>query len=185
MITLKNKTKNIRHLGEVDISSIKPLILALPQTMWTIETQKRANDFECFHHTEHILFKFHSLGSHKNYIEYPLWKFWEAKFLPIIKAAIKPYGYQNGVIPKVMLAKLLKGHQIDAHIDYGTRNWNCHKIHIPIQTAESVLFEVDNKKYHLAEGNVYEVNNVVRHAVYNPSNIDRIHLIFEYYDDND
>lgn len=178
------KTTSVRHLGKVDISSIKSDILALPQGMWEYETKKRENDFNCFHSTEHILFRFHHpTPDHTKFISKPLWNIWEQRLMPLIDEAVAPYNYSNGVIPKAMLAKLLPKSQIDRHVDRGRRNHHCHKIHIPIQTDEKVQFFIDDKPYALLEGQAYEVNNVIHHHVINDSEQSRIHFIFEYFDD--
>jgi len=53
---------------------------------------------------------------------------------------------------------------------------------VPLQTNEGVTFFVDGVGYRLEEGEAVEVNNMGLHAVENRGDIDRIHLIFEYYD---
>ena len=45
-------------------------------------------------------------------------------------------------------------------------------------------FLIGERVYHLPEGRAVEVNNLGRHAVRNDGATDRIHLIFEYYDDD-
>lgn len=176
------KTQTIRELCDLDISELKNIVSNIPQEIWDNETRNRENDFPCFHHTQHILFRMHTdKDDHTKYKDKPLWNLWKSKFMPLIEEAIKPYGYESGVVPKAMLAKLLPGYKIDRHIDAGPRNVHCHKIHIPIQTNSDILFFVKDTGYYLEEGKAYEVNNIVHHHVENNSEIERIHFIFEYY----
>ena len=177
-----NKTKTVRILGEVNVQAITELVLGLPDGLWEYETKNRNNDFKCFHSTEHIILKFHkSITDPSQFMTKPLWGIWEDKLMPLIKTAVKPYEYEKGVIPKAMFAKLLAKSKIDSHIDSGERNRYCHKIHIPIQTDPDVLFYVGNQPYELKVGYAYEVNNIVPHHVINNSSKDRIHFIFEYF----
>ncbi len=53
---------------------------------------------------------------------------------------------------------------------------------MPLLTNPQVGFRIDDKIYHLPEGEAIEVNNLGIHAVRNDGTTDRIHLIFEYYD---
>ncbi len=93
------------------------------------------------------------------------------------------YDYSHPAYPKVMLARLAAGYSIDRHKDVARSNLYTHKIHIPLVTNPQVKFMVDNSVHFLMEGKAYEVNNIVSHAVDNSGKIDRIHFIFEVFDD--
>lgn len=176
-----NKTTNIRELGEVDISKLKQLVLSLSEVVWDKETESRENDFDCFHHTQHIIFRFPNQLNDRTIVhDNPIWNVWKPFLMPILEKAIEPYGYRNGEIKAVMLARLKAGYGIDKHIDGSMSYYFLHKIHIPIQTNEKALFYIEPNTYHLKEGMAYEVNNIVPHAVENQGEEDRIHLIFEY-----
>lgn len=170
-------------LGPVDITELKQIVLDIPEVIWNIETKKRENDFWCFTGTKHIIFKFQTgIEDPNNYKEKPLWSIWQSKLLPLMQKAVEPYEYKDGLFPKVMLAKLQPHCRINAHIDANLRNRRLHKIHIPLQTNQKVVFMVKEKSYFLEEGYAYEVNNIVKHQAINNSNKARIHLIFEYFD---
>ena len=176
-----NKTKSIRELGMVDIEKLKQLITSLSETVWEKETKNRENDFECFHHTQHIIFRFpNQLTDRRIVHDNPIWNVWKPFLLPILEKAVEPYDYENGQIKAVMLARLKAGYGIDKHIDGSMSYYFLHKIHIPIQTNDKALFYIEPDTYHLKEGIAYEVNNIVPHAVENLGDEDRIHLIFEY-----
>lgn len=42
---------------------------------------------------------------------------------------------------------------------------------------------IDGVDYHLEEGCAFEVNNVIRHRVRYDGNTDRMHFMFEFFDD--
>lgn len=178
---LANKTKSIRELGQVDISKLKDWVGKLSEAVWLKETRTRENDFACFHHTQHIIFRFpDDLRDRTIVHDNPIWKIWKPVLKPILTKAVEAYGYQKGHIKAVMLAKLKAGYGIDAHTDGSPSYYFLHKIHIPIQTNEKVDFYIKPNHYHLKEGIAYEVNNIAPHSVTNAGETDRIHLIFEY-----
>jgi len=180
-----NKTKSIRELGRVDISQLKYTIAKISDKVWLQETATRENNFDCFHHTQHIIFRFPDDIRDRTIVHSnPIWNVWKPLLLPVINKAVEPYGYKNGSIKAVMLAKLLAGYELDRHIDGSHSYYFLHKIHIPIQTHDDVDFYIEPHTYNLKEGIAYEVNNIVSHSVNNRSDKDRIHLIFEYHNED-
>ena len=177
-----NKTQTIRELGKVDIVQVKQLIKKLGEKVWEVETAGRENEFDCFHHTQHIVFRFPDTSKERMTVhDNPSWQIWKPYLLPVIEQAVKPYQYPNGELKAVMLAKLKAGYSIDMHVDGAPQYYFLHKIHIPIQTNDHVNFHIKPNDYQLKEGVAYEVNNLLPHFVANPSDEDRIHLIFEYH----
>jgi aspartyl/asparaginyl beta-hydroxylase (cupin superfamily) len=81
-----------------------------------------------------------------------------------------------------MLARMAPGGVIKPHRDANPAAKWPHKIHVPIQTNDKVVFFVEGIGYRMPEGEAFEVNNMGVHAVENNGDSDRIHLIFEYYD---
>ena len=133
--------------------------------------------------TRHIIFRFVSnFRDWRQSYDQPLWNEWKPLLEPVLSAATAAYGYQRGGFPRVMLARMAPGGIIHPHRDENPAAKWPHKIHVPLQTNEDVTFFVDGVGYHLAEGEAVEVNNMGLHAVENRGSIDRIHLIFEYYD---
>jgi len=80
-----------------------------------------------------------------------------------------------------MLAKLPSKSEVKPHVDKSPSAQYPHKIHIPIFTNNEVFFYANGESIHMEVGQVYEVNNNQLHWAINNGNIDRIHLIFEYY----
>jgi hypothetical protein len=178
-----NKTKTMRELGPVDISSIREDILNLPPEIWEVKDHDKPNKFKELGRTEHIVFKFiREYDNHLDNFFYPIWDEWKSRLEPILETATKPYGYRDGDFSRIMLAKLPAGGKISLHIDpYKSSNYT-HKIHIPIQTNPEVEFWINRKRYHFLEGYAYEVNNKALHGGVNRGETDRINLIIEYYE---
>jgi hypothetical protein len=102
-----------------------------------------------------------------------------------MKEIVVAYAFEQPVFPKVMLARLAAGASIDRHTDGAGSNLFTHKIHLPIQTNERALMFIGGRSFHLKEGHAYEVNNLVPHGAQNLGSEDRIHLIFEVFDQRD
>ncbi|MBA3940327.1 MAG: aspartyl beta-hydroxylase [Sphingopyxis sp.] len=177
------KTTSIRRLGAVDIAALKAAVDAIPESLWQAENADKPNRFEALDATAHIVFRFISnMRDWRSDYARPLWGEWEALLAPVLAAATADYGYQNGVFPRVMLARMPAGGVIQPHRDANPAAKWPHKIHVPIRTNDQVLFRIEGQTYHIAEGEAAEVNNMGVHAVNNGGDSPRIHLIFEYYD---
>ncbi|MEH6660732.1 MAG: aspartyl/asparaginyl beta-hydroxylase domain-containing protein [Parasphingorhabdus sp.] len=173
----------VRHLNPVDIASLKAKVECLSETAWAKEDEAKPNSFPCFHHTQHILFRFIPDNQNAaNFVSYTNWPLWAPLLLPVMHAAIVPYDFVRPTFPKVMLARLLAGGHIDLHRDGAGANLFTHKIHVPLQTNAGVRFQFDNEEFHLSLGEACEVNNITRHGGRNDGGEHRIHLVFEVFD---
>lgn len=85
----------------------------------------------------------------------------------------------NGVAGLVLYVNLPAGQNILDHKDGGYYLSVVHRLHIPIITNPNVSFIIGDTKFHMEEGNLYEINNQQRHAVCNSSDMDRVHLIID------
>jgi hypothetical protein len=177
------KTTSIRRLGKIDIAGLKEAVLALPESTWQAENESKPNRFGALDATQHIIFRFVSnfIDWRQSY-ERPMWDEWKSLLDPVLSQATAAFGYQNGDFPRVMLARMAPGGVIHPHRDQNPAAKWPHKVHVPLQTNDEVIFFVDGTGYQLAEGEAVEVNNMGLHAVENRGSSDRIHLIFEYYD---
>jgi hypothetical protein len=177
------KTQTIRRLGPVDLSALRPAVLAIPEEVWNVENAGKPNRFEALDTTRHIVFRFVSnFQDWRQSYGRSLWDEWKALLEPVLREATADYGYGRGEFPRVMLARMPGGGRIQPHKDGNPAARWPHKIHVPIQTNDQVTFYVEGVGYHLAEGEAVEVNNMGVHAVTNAGSADRIHLIFEYFD---
>lgn len=177
------KTASLRPLCKVDVARLREDVLAIPEPIWDFENSGKPNDYRALDRTRHILFRFvDSTRDWRRSHDRPLWEAWRERLEPILRQAVAPYGYANGVFPRAMLARMPPGGEIKPHQDTNVAARWPHKIHIPITTNDRVAFWIDGIAYHLPAGEAFEVNNMAVHAVRNDGDSDRIHLIFEYYD---
>ena len=183
MFANPRKTQSVRQLGTVDVTSLRDAVLAIPDNVWELENSRKPNRFEALASTRHIVFRFVSnVADWRASYDRPLWRQWQPSIEPVLASATAEYGYERGAYPRIMLARMAPGGVIHPHRDGNPAAKWPHKIHVPILTNDEVTFYVDGVGYHFAEGEVVEVNNMGLHAVENRGDTDRIHLIFEYYD---
>jgi hypothetical protein len=96
---------------------------------------------------------------------------------PYIQQVMAAFGT---VVGRTRLMRLKAGCDVPAHSD-GNYAWrNRLRIHIPIITHPEVIFSsVDNIDIHRAAGDAWTFDNWREHAVYNNSDVDRIHLVID------
>lgn len=177
------KPKSVKRLTRVDIAPLLDRVTMVSETVWDAENAQKENDFECFHNTRHIIFRFIRANADPldNYAT-PPWPIWRPLLQPIMDVAVAGYGFVRPEFPKAMLARLEAGHVIDRHIDGAGSNLRTHKIHVPLISNPGAIFTVGDEDHYLEPGWAYEVNNIARHAARNEGDKDRIHFIFEVFD---
>jgi hypothetical protein len=177
----------LKDLGPVDDQLLKPLDdkLAEQPELWLTADPNKPNRFEAFKgSTLHIVFQFPiDLRSHRQSAYAPLWAEWQPVLEPLIARATVAYEYPQGRTTRIMLARLLAGQEIARHVDNSPAAAVPHKIHIPLATNAQVRFLIGDGDYFLPRGRAYEVNNRRPHEVRNRSESDRVHLIFDYFND--
>lgn len=90
----------------------------------------------------------------------------------------------NGTAVKIVLTRLHPYGSIKPHIDNGFLQ-KVHRCHIPITTNKNAKIFIDFAPYHLYEGGVFEINNVLPHHVENNSDSYRIHLAIDILGNNE
>lgn len=177
------KPARVRRLGAVEVETLRRSVARLSEKVWRQEDGAKENDFPCFHHTRHVVFRFIAGNRDPRYFySQPIWTVWQRILLPVMARAAASYGYRGPVYPKAMLARLAAGHGIDLHTDGGGSHPFTHKIHIPLETNPAAILYVDGEDFHLGSGRVFEVNNLVPHGAFNGGETDRIHLVFEVFE---
>ena len=177
------KPSHVKDLGPVDSAALAALVARVSDEVWLREDAQKENDFEVFHHTRHIVFRFiEGNRDPANFYTNPAWDVWQPQLQPVMDAAVASYGFRKPVFAKAMLARLEAGQRIDPHTDGAGSNERCHKIHVPLVTNPQALFFVDGENRHLEAGRAYEVNNIVPHGAVNGGDKDRVHFIFEVFD---
>ena len=177
---------HVREIARVSDELLAPLdaLLESSRDTFLVENAHKPNKFGDFEKsTQHIVFKFPlSLHDHRQSDYMPIWDRYEQAITPSIEAVTPYYGFSNGQTCRIMLAKLKAGKQISKHVDGMPASDVPHKIHVPLITDPEVKFWVEDEEIYLPRGAAYEVNNKLMHGGANRSDIDRIHLIFDYFD---
>ncbi|MEI9993805.1 MAG: aspartyl/asparaginyl beta-hydroxylase domain-containing protein [Rhizomicrobium sp.] len=176
------KPATFREVCAVDIGSLLDGVRGIADGEWEAENAGKANDFECFRQTRHIIARFSRGQGPESYYATDFWTRWRETLEPVMRQVAAHYDLAAPDFSKVMLARLAAGGKIDPHIDVGVSNHLTHKIHVPLITNDAVWFTVDGERFQLGVGHAYELNNVVPHAVRNDGAADRVHLIFEMFD---
>ena len=183
MLRPVRKPHSIRRLGPVDVGPLRALVARLSDKVWNRENAAKENNFPCFTHTRHIVFRFIPLDSARpSFYSMPLWTLWQRWLLPVMTQAARPYAFVAPVYPKAMLARLAAGRGIDPHEDRGGMNPLVHKIHVPLKTGPRATLTVRGTPFRLETGHAFEVNNLAPHGAFNGEDHDRIHFIFEVFE---
>lgn len=173
----------VRYLGPADSNTLRVWAERLSEKAWQQEDAVKENDFFCFVHTQHIIFRFIPGNlTPLRYYSNPAWMVWQRHLLPVMAQAAALYGYARPIFPKAVLARLAAGREIALHIDAEAANPFTHKIHLPLRTDPRALLIVDGVALHLEADHFWEVNNLVPHGAFNGGDRDRIHFIFEMYE---
>lgn len=162
----------IFKIGTVDIKVIEQEVLNLTLEQWK-EWDLRQNRYKVHSATESYPLMFSEYGEEpKTYnVGTPLWNVSQNL---IGKLEV----FYNRKVGAAVYVKLKPRTNIIPHTDGG---WfvNTHRVHIPIVTDKRILFSLDSKKFHLERGSIYELNNLVKHGVENPTDVSRVHLMVD------
>ena len=175
-----NAARGLRDLGPVDVARLSGVVQGLGEPAWNLETS-RQDTYSVHKRTRAILFRLPTGIGHR-YEDQVAWGPWRDLVMPVIRAAVRSFGYGRGDFSNAMLASLPGHSSIDEHTDEGLHFAKTHRIHVPVRTHTSVIMRIAGVPHHLEFGHAYEVDNLLPHAVDNPSDIDRVHLIFDYFD---
>jgi hypothetical protein len=85
----------------------------------------------------------------------------------------------DGVSGLVMYTKLFPKEKIKPHKDPGFYLSAVHRLHIPIYTNHECMFTIGSDTFHMEEGRLYEISNLLLHSVENNGESERIHLIVD------
>lgn len=172
--------------GAVDIAALRAQMLALPADFWTIDEEARttvAGDRPggavYFYNPRPPKVKRMALSEARTgfvsvlrYPDRPLFAELEA-----LVQAVRLH-FPDGDVLRAQLAELPPGQVIAPHRD-GNILALVHRLHVPIVTHPDVVFTIAEKDFFLETGHLYDLNNVVTHAVRNPSEVMRVHLLID------
>jgi hypothetical protein len=114
---------------------------------------------------------------------------WYEQWKDVLEPIFARTGHSPDRVIRCLFALLPPDVTIPVHHDTGFWVENCHRVHVPIITNELVDFNIgltadSMKKILLEEGDIIEFNNRCKHMVYNGWHQDRVHLIYDYIDDD-
>jgi aspartyl/asparaginyl beta-hydroxylase (cupin superfamily) len=104
------------------------------------------------------------------------------QFSPYIEKAVTSVVGKIGDVnvKQAMLTRLKAGTIIPRHRDRGPLTAKTHRIHVPVITNPSCMFNVGDESMNLEAGQIWIIDNVNRyHGVENNGENDRVHLIVD------
>lgn len=172
----------LRTLGPVNHIALKSAVCAAAPDLW-LEEQLRQQKFDVHAKTHSIIMLFAEGWPDISVTKHSGWSRFSPYALPVMQEIIRKHYSVRGTIIRAVFAKLLAGMSIDEHYDDHPTFAIGHRIHVPLVTNEAVDFVIAGQKFNLKEGIAYEVSNLDFHYVANPTDEDRIHMIFDYVED--
>jgi hypothetical protein len=185
---------NLAHdaikLGALDVSDLKAAVAAFHDTDWTADKSRQAA-FDAHASTQTLKLIADGDFRHVNPTRHALFFELEPLLAPLIAHIRARYSqtlrqkqiaaqYGDGYIVRALLTRLPPGAEIRPHIDEGESLKRCHRVHVPLLTNPASYFMVGRLKFHMPEGEIWEINNRRLHAVRNEGDTPRIHLILDY-----
>jgi hypothetical protein len=178
------------HIGDIDVSEIKKLILNLSSEQWQLDTI-RQDRYTVHADTETISLVWDEDFRHTKPSRLPALEMFSTAIRPSLakiaafyessdkwSALIKANGV--GYFIRASFVKLKAGCEIKQHQDKNFSLVHSHRIHIPIITNDDVLFNIGDLSMNILEGEIVEINNRKIHSVQNKSDKDRVHLILDW-----
>lgn len=182
---------HIKRICEIPAPLLKAVnerlraLVASDPMYWEAHDEVKPNKFGIFSQTtQHIALGFPAtMLRHRGAPQrYAAWADWEDVVQPIISLVTSRYRYERVQVNRIMLAKLLAGREIPIHVDTDPSSRIPHKVHVPLVTTRKVELVEANRWYHLSRGYAYEVNNQIPHGGANRGTVDRVHLIFDFFE---
>jgi quercetin dioxygenase-like cupin family protein len=181
---------NFFHIGNLDITELKNLVLSLTEEQWS-SFSLRQNRYEVHQHTQTIGLVYDPDFRHSHPTRLPTLQMFEAAIHPALCMAadhfeetdtgqrlIKEHGL--GYFIRASLVRLRAGCSIAEHQDKNFSLAHSHRVHLPIITNDRVRFTVGKETINMREGQLFEINNRRLHSVHNDGTEDRVHLILDF-----
>ncbi|WP_443750950.1 aspartyl/asparaginyl beta-hydroxylase domain-containing protein [Asticcacaulis solisilvae] len=185
-----NFAQDAQKLGRFDISALRAIVSQYGEDDWAADGRRQA-DFRAhastqtlkliadadFRHTDPTVHPiFHELEP----VIRPLMDHVRGAYLQTLRQRRVAETCGPGYFIRTLLTRLPAGAEIKPHVDEGESLKRCHRIHVPIVTNPLAVFYVGKLKFHMPEGEMWEINNRRTHAVRNDGTEARIHLIMDY-----
>ena len=185
-----NFSDSFRKLGDVDVAEIQKLASELSDEQWNAEGFRQRR-YEVHRDTQTIGLVFDQDFRHSHPTRLPELAIFEVALRPTLQLVAEYYeesdiGFQlneefgYGYFIRATLVRLKAGGSIDEHTDNNFSLSHSHRVHVPIETNDKVLFSVGKETRNLLAGEVVEINNRRLHSVVNEGDTGRIHLILDF-----
>jgi hypothetical protein len=182
-------SERCRQLDSFETDALTDVVLGLPEHLWRAD-EALTQELTLNRQTHSIYLKSISATEFARIIaSRPLspedvgqqagWESLHSALQPFIDAALAHFP-PGGIVTRIQLARMQPGAEIKPHVDHSSMLIASHRLHIPLTTSGDVIFKIDGKPATMTVGNLYELNNRVRHSVVNSGTADRIHLIVDY-----
>ena len=168
-----------RPLGPVDCAELTRQVLALDESVWTVESQRQL-EHDVHAQTQSILLLSCHGWPEVTVVECAGWSVLHAVTLPVMNEIIGKHYVGGGRFLRAMMVRLPAGARIARHRDSHPSFAAAHRIHVPLVTNPSVEFLVNGERVPPRAHFGFELNNNVLHQVANRGQQHRIHLIFDY-----
>ena len=112
---------------------------------------------------------------------YPVYYDWQFIIDPVVDYITNAHLTPGGFVNKLMISNIIPGGGMPKHWDEEPTQLLSKRIHVVITTNNDSEFIVNNTKYTFEPGEIFELNNIMEHAVNNNGITNRIHLIMDYY----
>ena len=181
---------DVVKLGSFDVSALRTTILGLDDAVWQADPS-RQKVFDAHTSTQTLKLIADADFRHTDPTVHPSFRLFEPMLEPFMQH-IRSFYLQSlrqrsvaekhgpGYFIRALLTRLGPGTEITQHVDDGYSLKRCHRIHVPIITSRETIFRVGDTRFHMAQGEMWEINNRRIHAVTNGGDVARIHLIMDY-----
>jgi len=177
------------HLGHVRVAPVQALLEQQGPSAWTADGN--VSMFRRGHDSWGVkkVMLLYADDAVERVLQFPWWQKggpWYAAIIPILQEL----GIQEGHVARMLLASMEPGVVIPVHHDTGDWVKMMHRVHVAVQTNETVRFLVGKtedklERIRVAEGEAMELNNQCKHAVWHQGAegvLPRVHLIIDHID---
>lgn len=181
---------NFRNIGNVDVADIRRIAAGFTEEQWAAEAFRQRR-YEVHRDTQTIALVFDEDFRHSHPTRLPELDRLEQALRPTLQLVaehfedsdeghrlLEQHGY--GYFVRATLVRLVAGGSIDAHTDNNFSLAHSHRVHVPVDTNDGVVFTIGKETRALKEGEVVEINNRRMHSVVNGGTATRVHLILDF-----
>lgn len=165
-------------LGEYDIGPLKSRLAAEPESAWKKSVAVQRGNWP-HRDARHISLANDLDGRHHRATIFPKYADYEDLVKPLLRQIAARLNRGKKVL-RIQFAWLGAGSTIAPHRDTSVTLIYSHRVHVPIETNDQVVFECGDESVNMREGEIWTFDNTLRHAVYNRGESPRIHLIADF-----